>query len=38
MTSEYLLQHLSPHLLDRGPEAGWTMHNDLPGETNDWDS
>ena len=24
MTSEHLLEHLSPHLLDRGPEAGWT--------------
>ena len=24
VTSEHLLEHLSPHLLDRGPEAGWT--------------
>ena len=24
MTSEHWLEHLSPHLLDRGPEAGWT--------------
>ena len=24
VTSEHLLEHLSPHLLDRGPQAGWT--------------
>ena len=24
VTSDRLLEHLSPHLLDRGPEAGWT--------------
>ena len=24
VTSEHVLEHLSPHLPDRGPEAGWT--------------